>query len=60
MNLTSILLSFVLVVVTMLIGAGTLVLLVRHPEWSVPAAGAMAAMMLMISAVGLLAAVTPP
>ncbi|MYT97036.1 MULTISPECIES: hypothetical protein [unclassified Streptomyces] len=60
MNPTSLLLSFVLLVVTMLIGAVTLLLLVRRPEWSVPAAGAMAAMMLMISAVGLLVAVTPP
>ncbi|MFG3404072.1 hypothetical protein [Streptomyces sp. NPDC048142] len=59
MNLPSLLLILLLLVVTMLIGTGTLVLLVRRPEWSVPVAGAIAAMMLMISAVGLLVAVTP-
>ncbi|MEU7212534.1 hypothetical protein AB0B06_29435 [Streptomyces sp. NPDC044989] len=58
MTLTALLLILLLVVVTLLVGAGVAAALHRHPAWGVPATGALAAMMLMATATGLLIAVT--
>ncbi|WP_329129311.1 MULTISPECIES: hypothetical protein [Streptomyces] len=58
MTLTALLLGLLLVVVTLLVGAGALFLLRHHPAWSTPVTGALAAMMLMTTVTGLLVTVT--
>jgi len=47
MNLTALLL--LLIVVTLLVGAGVAAALHRHPAWGVPATGALAATGLLIA-----------
>lgn len=55
---TLLLLILLLTVVTLLVGVGVLALLLYRPAWSVPLAGALAAMTLMATVVGLVVAVT--
>jgi hypothetical protein len=52
------LLILLLVVVAVLVGAGVLALLLYRPAWSAPLAGALTAMTLMATVVGVLVAVT--
>jgi hypothetical protein len=58
MTLTALLLVLLLVVVTMLVGAAVAAVLHHRPAWAIPVTGALAAMMLMATATGLLIAVT--
>lgn len=58
MTLTTLTVILLLAVVVFLVGAGTLGLLLHRPMWSAPLAGALAAMMLMTTVMGLLVAVT--
>ncbi|MGW6360301.1 hypothetical protein ACWFR5_35340 [Streptomyces sp. NPDC055092] len=58
MSLMVLLVFLLLVIVTLLVGAGVLVLLRYRPAWSVPLAGALAAMTLMATVVGVLVSVT--
>ncbi|MFV5997925.1 hypothetical protein ACNPQM_37500 [Streptomyces sp. NPDC056231] len=58
MTLTALLLILLLVVATLLVGAGVLALLLYRPAWAAPLAGALAAMMLMATVTALLVAVT--
>ncbi|SCK53957.1 hypothetical protein YUWDRAFT_04782 [Streptomyces sp. AmelKG-D3] len=58
MSLSVLLLIFLLGVVTLLVGVGTLALLIHRPTWCGPLSGALAAMMLMATVIGLLATVT--
>lgn len=58
MTLTALLVILLLVVATLLVGGGVLALLLYRPAWAAPLAGALAAMMLMATVVGLLVAVT--
>ncbi|MFF3741323.1 hypothetical protein [Streptomyces sp. NPDC002566] len=58
MTLSSLLLILLLVMVTLLVGAGVLALLLYRPAWAAPFAGALTAMMLMATVIGLLVAVT--
>lgn len=58
MTLTALLLILLLVVVTLLVGTGVAAVLHHRPAWAIPVTGALAAMMLMATATGLLIAVT--
>ncbi|MFE6530971.1 hypothetical protein ACFVMA_18725 [Streptomyces rochei] len=58
MTLTTLVVILLLVLVTLLIGVGALVLLLHHPTWAAPLAGAFAAMTLMATVTALLVAVT--
>ncbi|WP_371799148.1 hypothetical protein OG963_15260 [Streptomyces sp. NBC_01707] len=58
MTVTTLLLGLLLGIVTLLVGAGVLVLLLHRPAWCAPLAGALATMMLVATVTGLLVAVT--
>ncbi|MFH9758629.1 hypothetical protein ACH4MJ_28610 [Streptomyces anulatus] len=58
MTLTALLLVLLLVVVTLFVGAGVAGVLHHRPAWAIPITGALAAMMLMATAIGLLITVT--
>ena len=56
MTLTVLLLALLLVITMLGLGTGVAALLLRFPDWSAPVAGALTAMMLMATVVGLLVA----
>ncbi|MFC9622752.1 hypothetical protein ACFTXM_23065 [Streptomyces sp. NPDC056930] len=58
MTLTPLLLVVLFGMVTLLVGAGVLALLLHHPSWCAPLAGALAAMALMATFTGLAVAAT--
>ena len=58
MTLTTLVVILLLVIVTFLVGAGVPALLLHRPAWSAPLTGALSAMMLTTTNVGLLVAVT--
>jgi len=53
MTLTVLLLVLLLVITTLGMGVGVAALLLRFPHWAAPVAGALTAMMLMATVVGL-------
>ncbi|MFI9341473.1 hypothetical protein ACIG0D_09430 [Streptomyces sp. NPDC052773] len=53
MTLTALLLTLLLTTVTLLLGAAVLALLLTRPNWCGPVTGALAAMALLATAIGL-------